>query len=117
MYQMYSFYHAFGNGCAAILPTKAECLISELSNGQSGIYNTDDTMVCGGVNPTRMSRVRLAAPAERWGGFGTCVQRQPYGQPLSLGRNSRTGQGPLHVLGAAPRGTQTLGSIRTRIGP
>ena len=28
-------------------------------------------------------QVRLAAPAERWGGFGTCVQRQPYGLPLS----------------------------------
>ena len=27
--------------------------------------------------------LRLAAPAERWGGFGTCVQRQPCGLPLS----------------------------------
>ena len=40
------------------LPIPEGCLISELSNGQSGIYNTDYTVVCGGVYPTRMSRVQ-----------------------------------------------------------
>ena len=49
-------------------------MISELSNGQSGIYNTDYTVVCGGVDPTRMSRVQCGpagelpddAPASEW---------------------------------------------------
>ena len=49
-------------------------MISELSNGQSGFYNTDYTMVCGGMDPTRMSRVQCGpagelpddAPASEW---------------------------------------------------
>ena len=47
---------------------------SELSNGQSGIYNTGDTVVCGGASPARMSRVQYGqagklpddAPTSEW---------------------------------------------------
>ena len=78
------------------LPIPEGCLISEWSNGQSGIYGMDDTEVCGGVNPTRMSRVQCGpagelpddAPASEWrtGRNGPGLRTEPAGDRRRSGR-------------------------------